>query len=97
MKNIIVSSIKNKTVLSLTYKGIPRQVEPHAFGLGTSGNDLLRCYQIAGGHNSDQPHTWDLLIVAEISALSDTGVEFAGARPEYRRNDKAMAIIYEQL
>jgi hypothetical protein len=97
MHDTIVKAIENQTVLALTYKGIAREVEPHAYGRGTSGNDLLRCYQVAGGHTSDKPHTWDLLIVNEISALSDTGCKFAGARPEYRRNDKAMSTIYAQL
>jgi hypothetical protein len=97
MNNTIVNSISNQTVLALTYKGIAREVEPHAYGLGTSGNDLLRCYQVAGGHTSDKPHTWDLLVVGEISGLSDTGRAFGGARPEYKRNDSAMSTIYAQL
>ncbi len=97
MNNTIITAIKNRTVLALTYKGVARQVEPHAYGHATTGNDLLRCYQVSGGHTSDKPHDWDLLIVSEISALSDTGRTFAGARPEYRRGDKAMSTIYAEL
>jgi hypothetical protein len=97
MNTIITNAINNQTVLALTYKDIAREVEPHAYGRGTSGNDLLRCYQIAGGHTSDKPHSWELLIIDEISGLSDTGRAFGGARPEYKRNDKAMSTIYAQL
>jgi len=97
MHNTIINAITNKTVLALTYKGIIREVEPHAYGRGTSGNDLLRCYQVAGGHTSEKPHTWDLLLTNEISELSDTGCPFASARPDYRRDDKAMSTIYAQL
>ena len=97
MNAIIVDAIRNRKVLSLVYDGISRKVEPHAYGIGTSGNELLRCYQVAGSHGSDKSHDWDLLIVPKISALSDTGDTFAGPRPGYRRGDKAMSTIHAEL
>jgi hypothetical protein len=97
MNATIVDAIQNRKVLSLIYDGISRRVEPHAYGMGTSGNELLRCYQIAGSHGSDKPHDWDLLIVSKISALSNAGDTFAGPRPGYRRGDKAMSTIYAEL
>ena len=58
--------------------------------------DLLRCYQIVGGHRSEKPHSWELLKIEKISGLS-LGSPFSGPRPEYKRGDKAMSTIYAQL
>jgi hypothetical protein len=97
MHRTIVNAIRNLHVLSLTYGGIPRRVEPHAYGVNTHGNEVLRCYQAAGSHASDKPHEWDLLLIFKMSALVDTGEHFSGARPGYRRGDKAMLPIYAEL
>jgi hypothetical protein len=97
MNATIANAIRNQECLSLTYDGIPREVEPHAYGISSKGNELLRCYQVSGGHNSEIPHEWELLTVSKISALANTGVRFSGPRPDYRRGDKAMATIYQEL
>jgi hypothetical protein len=97
MNNTIINAIKQQNVLSLTYDGIPREVEPHAYGVSKKGNELLRCYQISGAHSSERPHDWELLTVSKITALANTGATFANPRPDYKRGDKAMATIYQEL
>ena len=97
MNETIIDAIKQTKVLSLVYDGITRQVEPHAYGVSKKGNELLRCFQIAGGHNTERPHDWELLTVEKITALANTGVAFAGPRPDYKKGDKAMATIYLEL
>ncbi|WP_298267477.1 hypothetical protein [Geobacter sp.] len=97
MRNTIINAIRQKKKLSLRYDGVMRIVEPHAYGISKKGHELLRCYQVRGGHTSYTPHDWDLLKVSEITALTDTGEHFACARPDYRRDDKAMQTIYAQL
>jgi hypothetical protein len=97
MHNAIANAIRNLEVLSLIYDGIPRQVEPHTYGVGRKGDELMRCYQISGGHNSERPHEWELLTVSKIQQLANTGVHFSGARPGYKRGDKAMGTIYQEI
>jgi hypothetical protein len=97
MNRIIVDAIHNKEQLSLSYLGYRRIVEPHAYGCTIKGNEVLRCYQVQGGHTSDIPHNWELLSVSQIFGLSQTGEHFEHARPEYKRDDKAMSAIYAQL
>jgi hypothetical protein len=63
-------------------------------GISNKGNELLRCYQISGGHSSEKPHEWELLTVSKISALANTGTRFSGPRPDYKRGDKAMATPF---
>jgi hypothetical protein len=93
----IINAIQQKKLLSLSYDGIAPIVEPHVYGVSKKGNELLRCYQVEGGHNSDKPHEWELLTVSKISSLSDTGRNFSDARPDYKRDDKTMQTIYAQL
>lgn len=97
MLNAIVSAIRNRHILTLTYGGIQRTVEPHAVGVSRMGNDVLRCYQTGGNIPGGQE--WLLCELAKISGLTDTGTSFDGARPDYKKGDKDMlrAYIYAQL
>lgn len=97
MNNLLVNAIRNKEILELRYHGYSRIVEPHAYGVDKHGNEKLRCYQIAGGSVSNDPVDWKILKVAEIHSIHTTGRQFSSARPDYKRNDKAMQRIYAQL
>jgi len=92
----IIEAIRTKSVLTFTYSGLHRVVEPHAVGISRAGHDSLRCYQISGGHVA-RGHEWDFCTVSQISDLVTTETNFAVARPGYARDDKHMTTIYEQL
>lgn len=96
MLQAIIDAIRNRKVLTFTYNGIARVVEPHAVGVSRTGNDALRCYQIQGGHITPG-HEWDFCDLSQISAMRETGDVFAGARPGYRPGDKHMTRIYAEL
>ena len=96
MLQIITNAINNQQVLSLTYDGHHRVVEPHAVGTSQKGNDVLRCYQIAGTHSTGG-HDWNLFTVTKMENLALTGQSFVGTRPGYSRGDKGMTTIYAQL
>jgi hypothetical protein len=96
MRQTIINAINGRKVLAFTYDNISRTVEPHAVGMSTAGNDVLRCYQTQGGHVS-ATHAWDLCELSKMSQLRETGDSFASARPGYRRGDKAMTHIYAEL
>lgn len=97
MKQIISQAIHNKIRLSFSYDGLRRIVEPHAYGMTSKGNEVLRCFQVNGGHNSPNPHNWELLSASKIFGLSLTEEHFSSARPGYKRGDKAMSTIFAQL
>lgn len=92
----IIDAIRGRKILSFTYSGISRVVEPHAVGISLAGNDVLRCYQTHGGHITPG-HEWDLCEISKISNLSETGDVFANARPGYKKGDKGMTRIYAEL
>ena len=49
MNILIKNSVETKTILEFNYDGHHRVVEPHTHGISAAGNEVLRCYQIAGG------------------------------------------------
>ncbi len=96
MLQMIIEAIKARQILAFNYNGYNRIVEPHAVGSSRAGNDVLRCYQIQGGHVA-AGHNWDLCEISKISNLTLTGNNFASARSDYRRGDKGMLRIYAEL
>jgi len=97
MRAIISQAIVNKQLLSFTYHGYPRVIEPHAYGMSRAGNDVLRCYQIRGGSESGDPVDWKLMTTKDIVGLTILDESFSGPRPGYRRGDRGMTRIYCEL
>lgn len=96
MLDTIIRAIKSRQYLAFTYGGIPRVVQPAAVGSSRAGNDVLRCYQTQGEHNT-AGHDWDLCKLSEISSLSVTGNTFTDNPPGYKNGDKGMIQIYAEL
>ena len=96
MNITITQAIKEQKILELRYHGYARTVEPHAYGRDNSGDEILRCYQTSGGSESGEREGWKLLKVREVISLHSINGSFL-IRREYKRNDKAMAYIFEQL
>lgn len=93
----LINAIQSRQILTFTYDGQPRTVEPHAYGLSTAGNKVIRVYQTAGRSNSGRVPDWTLMTVSKIVGLTMTGSSFSSARPGYKRGDSAMTNIYAQL
>lgn len=96
MNHNITQAVSEKRILELRYHGYSRIVEPHAYGRDKDGDEILRCYQISGGSASGERVGWKLLKVRDVFSLHLTKGTFV-ARPEYRRNDKAMTYVFSQL
>ena len=96
MKSEIADAIAEQRLLELRYHGYARIVEPHAYGRDKSGDEILRCFQVSGGSESGERTGWKLLKVAEAYSVHGLKDAFQ-ARPEYKRNDKAMEYIFCQL
>ena len=96
MNPTITQAIKEQKILELRYHDYARIVEPHAYGSNKTGDEILRCYQTSGGSESGERVGWKILKVREVISLHLINSKFS-IRREYRRNDKAMAHIFEQL
>lgn len=96
MNPVVIQAIKERIILELRYHGYSRVVEPHAYGRDKSGQEVVRCYQVSGGSVSGERSGWKLLKLREISTLHIANGSFV-PRPDYKRNDKDMTNIFEQM
>jgi len=97
MNATICQAIKEMKCLSFYYDGHKRVVEPHAHGISTAGNEVMRCYQIRGGSNSGNVPDWKMMTVNKISSLSISDESFSGPRNGYRKSDRGMSTIFCEL
>lgn len=93
----IATAIQRRSLLSFTYDGFRRTVEPHTYGMDTKGHMALRAYQVDGGSESGTYVGWKLFHVHEMLNVSIQVQTFTGPRPGYKRGDKAFASITAQL
>lgn len=96
MKKVIIDAIARKLVLSFKYDGITRMVEPHTVGVSRAGNEVMRGYQIDGGHINPN-HDWVLCELKKIMELEVTEKFFLVPRNGYRRGDAHMMSIFAEL
>ena len=94
MRKDICTAIDSKKVLSLYYAGGTRFVEPFCYGIHRStGNEVLRGYQIGGYSESGESVGWKLFRVEDISRLIVTDKDCKGVREHYNPNDRVMKKI----
>ena len=97
MKDTLCDAISNRRILSFTYDGLPRVVEPHLLGDRTTGKMGLSAYQIDGQSKSNTVPDWRPFTVSKIQDLEVTGRSFSGTRPGYNPNDSRMTVIHCRL
>jgi len=98
MTDPIDDAITKRLEIEFVYDGLHRVVQPAAYGTHKStGNDVLRAYQIGGSSSSRTPPLWDLFLTARIHDLVVSERTFSDDPPHYARNDKHMAHIFAQL
>lgn len=66
----ISSAIHDRHLLSFTYDGFPRVVEPHCYGTDKKGHPALRAYQVQGGSESGEYVGWRLFHIRKIRQLT---------------------------
>jgi hypothetical protein len=92
MKAALIRSIEDRRTISFLYNGKRRVAEPQCYGLGTSGTELLRAFQVHEDVNKEA-----LFDVAKIDDLLVLERHFDHPGPHYKRNDSAMCEIFAQL
>lgn len=94
---VIIEAIKNKRVLSVTYKDATRLVIPHAYGVDKNGGLKLRGYQIEGSDASETPTGWRLFNESDITGLTVTAQSFTAPSAGYKAGDKTLATVIAEL
>lgn len=94
----LTDAITRRVVLEFDYEGHHRVVQPAAWGNHiTTGNLLLRGYQVGGTSKSGNPPKWGFFYVGQISGLVLTGQTFEQDPPGYQRGDQHLGKIVAQL
>jgi hypothetical protein len=96
MNPTICKAIEERRILELRYHGFSRIVEPHVYGEDKKGNEVVRCYQLAGESESGERAGWKLLRIKEAVVVHLSETLFI-PRPEYRRNDKVVMNVFCQV
>ena len=98
MNALIQKAISNRLLLRVWYDPGVRLIEPHAYGYGSSGQLLLRAYQVDGASNSNEHEHWKLFREDRFEWIELEGGNFTEPRDGYKEDDKAMKLgIIAQL
>lgn len=90
----LIDAIQNHQVISFTYDGLPRVVEPATYGSTTTGKLTLRGCLVGGQSLRNTLPCWELFTEAKIESLALTGESFVEfAREGYKRGDSAFVRI----
>lgn len=93
----ITTAIRNRQLLSFSYDGFVRTVEPHCYGIDNNRHEALRAYQVGGGSESGEYVGWKLFHVSEMRGVTVLQEHFANPRPKYKKGDSAFSTIYAEL
>ena len=90
MFTTLQNAISERLLVTIDYFPGVRVIEPHALGIGSDGQPLLRAFQRSGVSLSGDVPNWKLFRVDRIRAANTNGEQFATPRAGYRRGDRAM-------
>jgi hypothetical protein len=97
MNALVCQAIRERRIVRLHYHGGRRELEPHSYGVGRDGQELLRGYQLSGVSRSGESFGWKMFRLGDVRALTLADRTFAAPRPDYQPDDPAMDIIYCRL
>ena len=88
------AAIRNRVVVSFTYDGLPRVVQPATYGRTTTGKLTLRACQVGGASHRKSLPCWELYTEAKIQDAALTNAEFVTfAKEGYTAGDSAFSEI----
>jgi predicted DNA-binding transcriptional regulator YafY len=94
---LLVRAISERRILTFNYSGHARIVEPHAYGIATSGDLVLHGYQTSTGGVSGKPPGWRTFVVSEISSLTVSSDNFAGPRSDYTAERPKLVPLWAEV
>jgi predicted DNA-binding transcriptional regulator YafY len=94
---LIISAIRQKSVLQFNYNGKLRTVEPQTYGLSKTGQGVLRAYERTTSNSSKHSGMAKLFSLNKISGLRKSGQSFRQALPTHNPHDSAMVEVFATL
>jgi len=90
---VLREALRTRSVVTFTYKGQARTVEPHALGKASDDKPALLAWQTSGGSNTEPPPGWRVFIVAEIEGLAVTTEKFEKPRADYSAKGRGLKSV----
>lgn len=97
MNERIASAIRERKKIKVNYNGGWRILEPYCYGISTDDKEALRAYQKEGYSKKGKNVDWKFIDITKIKDIEILEEIFYPDRLEYRKEDKMMKIIYEQI
>lgn len=91
--SVLEEAIRLRRVVTFSYDGYRRVVEPFLIGTTTAGRPALRGYQTEGGSKSGTVPGWHLFSLHKIVGIAMSPCGFSGVRDGYNPSDKGMLSI----
>lgn len=92
----LCAAIRNRKLISFVYDGLPRIVQPAAYGShATTGSMKLRGYQVGGASSSGSLPQWRLFSVDKMESPSMLDETFSDSPPGYSPGDQHLNVICE--
>ena len=93
----ICSAIEDLKLISFSYHGYSRVVEPHTYGEDKKGHRALRAFQVQGGSKSGRVPDWKPFHRDKMHGVTVLQETFAGQRDGYRKGDPFFSTILCEL
>ena len=97
MHHAITEAIKQRRVVSVFYDGHDRLVEPHVYGINSTGHEAVSCYQIGVSSRSGKPEGWKELWISKLGAVTLTERTFSPRTSPSPWGDKPMRQVFAQV
>ncbi len=94
MNTEITRAVRDHLVTTFSYDGLPREVEPHMYGVVKAGEQILIAFQTGGLTRSGKVPSWRTFRVAKIRTLAVQDVSYGSTRSGYNRFDKRLAQVF---
>ncbi|MDF3058823.1 MAG: hypothetical protein K0R17_3038 [Rariglobus sp.] len=78
-------AVQERRIVTFTYKGYTRAVEPHALGRAGDDKPALLAWQVSGGSSTEPPPGWRVFLVEEVTGLKATTKTFEKPRDDYHQ------------
>jgi len=97
VKEIVCNAITNRRLLSFTYEGFERVVEPHLCGQNDARHDVLLGWMVRGHSNSDPRPGWRNYLLTAMRNVQILDETFDQPRPGFKPVDSRMTTVYCRL
>ncbi|CAN5287812.1 hypothetical protein BH24PSE2_BH24PSE2_17030 [soil metagenome] len=96
-ESIVRSAIGNWRLIGFTYKGSPRVVEAHTFGILRNGRSAVCGYEVGSGARRRGSGGWKTFYLSDMRGIVELEKTFDKPRPGYRKGDRGFTTVLCEL